>query len=171
MVLNRCVSTPSLLIPIHCRVGVSTNDWGMVMKLFKPVSPTDSSRMDVLSDGRTVWPERCHTSLGDGFPLASQEHMINFRALLQLEEGETWGASERDREKYFSALDQTINLTEHIWNICITLVMSSVLLFLDFSFYCCFLLLVSDFTMLSSKIIFTCLQFWWIKLHALCMLF
>lgn len=101
MELNRRVLAPSLKTT-HCKVGISFTDWRMEIKLLMVVLFNDSPQIDITSGRQTDWPERCHSVLGDGFPWNSQEHTIKSWVLLQLEEGESWEASEREREPQIS---------------------------------------------------------------------
>ncbi len=63
------------------------------MELLKPVLLNRSSLMNMFEELVTVRPDRCHSSSGEGFPSASQKHTV-MSVLLQLEDGETLGASE-----------------------------------------------------------------------------
>ncbi len=65
------------------------------MELLKPVLLNRSSLMNMFEELVTRRPDRYHSSSGEGFPSASQKHTVA-SALLQLEDGETLGASEKE---------------------------------------------------------------------------
>ncbi len=65
------------------------------MELLKPVLLNRSSLMNVFEELVTGRPDRCHSSSGEGFPSASQKHTVT-SVLLQLEDGEILGASEKE---------------------------------------------------------------------------
>lgn len=87
------LAVPRVFALKHCRTSVSVRGWWMVRTLFELVLPKVSFLMNVFVELARTFPNRRHSSLGEGFPWASQTHVIT---LLWLQELEILGATERE---------------------------------------------------------------------------